>query len=76
MSFLRSSELLGAELAARRERGETLRRLGREGRLAVHRRVEFDLDTCCLWASSYPHEVPLLNGEFEVLAVKAPDVGE
>jgi hypothetical protein len=46
MSFLRSSELLEAELAARRERGETLRPLGREGRLAVHRRGEFDLDTC------------------------------
>jgi hypothetical protein len=76
MSFLRPSELLGRELAARRERGETLRRLGREGRLAVHRRGEFDFDTCCLWAASYPHEVPLLSGEFEFLAVKTPEVCE
>ena len=42
-------------------RGEALRRLGREGRLAAYRRGEFDLGTCCLWASRYPHEVPLLN---------------
>jgi hypothetical protein len=54
----------------------TLRRLGREGRLAVYRRGEFDFDACCLWAASYPHEVPLLNGEFEFLAVKTPEVCE
>jgi hypothetical protein len=77
-----TDELPATERAARgrtrgrRERGETLRRLGREGRLAVHRRGEFDFDTCCLWAASYPREVPLLNGEFEFLAVKTPEVCE
>jgi hypothetical protein len=76
MSFLYSSELLGAWATTRRERGATLRRLGREGRLAAYRRGEFDLDTCCLWASRYPREVPLLNGEFEFIAVGTPEVCE
>jgi hypothetical protein len=76
MAFLRSSELLGAEPAAGRERRETVRRLGREGRLAAYRHGEVDLDACRLWAASYPREVPLLNGEFEFLAVKTPEVCE
>jgi hypothetical protein len=76
VSFLRSTELLDAHTAARRELRETLRRLGREGRLAAYRRGEFDLDTCCLWASRYPSEVPLLNGEFEFIARLTPEVCE
>jgi hypothetical protein len=76
VSFLRSTELLDAHAATRRELRETLRRLGREGRLAAYRRGEFDLDTCCLWASRYPSEVPLLNGEFEFIARLTPEVCE
>jgi hypothetical protein len=76
MSFPHSSALLDARATTRRERGDTLRRLGRAGRLAAYRRGEFDLDTCCLWASRYPHEVPLLNGEFEFIAVSTPEVCE
>jgi hypothetical protein len=29
---------------------------------------------CCLWAAIHPHELPLLNGEFEFLAAKTPEV--
>lgn len=75
MSALRSAEQLG-RLVAKRERVAALRRLGRAGRLAAYRRGEFDLDTCCLWASSYPSEVPLLNGEFEFIARTMPEVCE
>lgn len=75
MSALRSAEQLG-RLVAKRERVAALRRLGRAGRLAAYRRGEFDLDTCCLWASSYPGEVPLLNGEFEFIARTMPEVCE
>jgi hypothetical protein len=53
-----------------------LRRLGREGRVAAYRRGEFDFETCCLWASRYPHEVPLLDGEFEFIALTTPEVCE
>jgi hypothetical protein len=68
-------ELLRGQAPAR-ERRETLRRLGREGRLAAYRRGEFSLETCCLWAAAYPHEVPRLNGEFEFIAAKTPEVCE
>ena len=73
MNAQQISELLHGPAPAR-ERREALRRLGREGRLAAYRRGEFNLDTCCLWASRYPREVPLLNGEFEFIAAKTPEV--
>jgi hypothetical protein len=76
VSPLHATELLAGRLAARRERRETLRRLGRAGRLAAYRRGAFDLDTCCLWAAGYPREVPLLNGEFEFIARTTPEVCE
>jgi hypothetical protein len=76
MSALRSTEFLAAVRTGRRLRRDTLRRLGREGRLAAYRRGEFDLDTCCLWAAVYPREVPLLNGEFEFIARWTPEVCE
>jgi hypothetical protein len=76
MSFPNISELLAGQLASKHERSASLRRLGRDGRLAAYRRGEFDLDTCCLWASRYPREVPLLNGEFEFIARYTPEVCE
>ena len=71
-----AAELLAGQLARKRERIATLRRLGRAGWLAAYRRGEFDLDACCLWASRYPREVPLLNGEFEFIARFTPEVCE
>lgn len=62
--------------AARRERREALRRLGGEGRAGAYRRGEFGFETCCLWAAGYPDEVPLLNGEFEFIAINTPEVCE
>ena len=73
MNAQQISELLRGPTPAR-ERREALRRLGREGRLAAYRRGEFNLDSCCLWAAVYPREVPLLNGEFEFIAAKTPEV--
>jgi hypothetical protein len=76
MRSLYPSERLQPGLAARQERRETLRRLGRDGRLAAYRQGEFDLDTCCQWAAAYWHEVPLLNGELEFIARLTPEVCE
>ena len=73
MNAQQISELLRGPAPAR-ERRQALRRLGREGRLAAYRRGEFNLDSCCLWAARYPREVPLLNGEFEFIAAKTPEV--
>ena len=69
-------ELLGDYCATRSERREALRRLGRDGRLAAYRRGELCFDSCCLWAARYPREVPLLNGEFEFIAITTPEVCE
>jgi hypothetical protein len=76
MSFPHTSELLDARTRSRREFRATLRRLGRDGRLAAYRRGEFDLAACCLWAAAYPREVPLLNGEFEFIARFTPEACE
>lgn len=72
----RLADLLRDPWAESRERREALRRLGRDGRLAAYRRGELCLDSCCLWAARYPHEVPLLNGEFEFIAITTPEVCE
>jgi hypothetical protein len=53
-----------------------LRRLGREGRLAAYHRGELDFGSCHLWAARWPHEVPLLNGEFEFIAITTPEACE
>jgi hypothetical protein len=74
MSFLHASELVGALGADNRERTAALRRMSPNQRLAAYRRGEFDLETCCAWASLYRHEVPLLNGEFEFIARTTPEV--
>lgn len=58
------------------ERRGLLARLHRDGRLAAYRRGEFDFATCCAWAANYPDEVPLLNGEFEFIAVTTIEVCE
>jgi hypothetical protein len=58
------------------ERVAALRRMSPDERFAAYRRGEFDLDVCCLWACRYPREVPLLNGEFEFIARKMPEVCE
>jgi hypothetical protein len=71
-----SIELPRGPLGARPEQRDRLRRLGRQGRLAAYRRGEFDPDTCSMRAAAYPHEVPLLHGEFEFIARTTPEVCE
>jgi hypothetical protein len=60
--------------ATKRERVIALGRMSPDERGAAYRRGEFDLETCCAWASLYRHEVPLLNGEFEFIARTTPEV--
>jgi hypothetical protein len=40
----------------------------RAGRLTLHQ--------CSRWAARRPREVPLLNGEFEFIAIRMPEVAE
>jgi hypothetical protein len=45
-------------------------------RVAAMRRGELTLEQCSAWAARHPTQVPLLNGEFEYLAVFTPEVCE
>ena len=38
-------------------------------RIAAMRRGELNLEQCAAWAARQPEQVPLLNGEFEYIAV-------
>ena len=37
---------------------------------------ELTLKECCQWAAHAPHEVPIVNGEFEFIAAFTPEVRE
>ena len=45
-------------------------------RIAAMRRGELSLEQCAAWAARHPEQVPLLNGEFEYIAVLTPEVCE
>lgn len=45
-------------------------------RVAAMRRGELTLFECLRWASQAPQEVPMLNGEFEFIAVRMPEVAD
>ena len=51
-------------------------RMSAEERVAAMRSGRLTLTQCCHWASHRPHEVPLLNGEFEFIAVLTPEIAE
>jgi hypothetical protein len=61
------------------ERGARLRTLWQmtaAQRIAAMRRGELSLEQCAAWAARHPEQVPLLNGEFEYIAVLTPEVCE
>lgn len=45
-------------------------------RIALMRSGELTLAECCRWAARAPHEVPVLNGEFEFIAAFTPEASE
>ncbi len=40
------------------------------------RRGELTMEQCCAWAARYPHQVPLIDDEFEFIAAYMPEVCE
>jgi hypothetical protein len=66
-------------LQSARERAERLLpmwEMSVEQRVQAMREGELSLEQCAAWAARYPEQVPLLNGEFEYLAVFTPEVRE
>jgi hypothetical protein len=51
-----------------------LEEMGPEERLAASRRGSFSRRERLIWASSFPDEVPLVNGEFEWIALGGADL--
>jgi hypothetical protein len=43
-------------------------------RVAAMRAGALTLAQCAAWASRYPEQVPLVNGEFEYIALRQPEV--
>ena len=63
-------------LRARDRRLRTLWQITVAQRIAAMRRGELTLEQCSAWAARYPEQVPLLNGEFEYLALLTLEVCE
>lgn len=63
--------------AAERARHARLRRLWQmppEQRVAAMRRGELTLEQLAAWSARHPEQVPMLNGEFEWIAIRTPEV--
>ena len=43
-------------------------------RIAAYNRGELTFQQLYLWAARWPHEVPLVNGEFEFIALSIADL--
>jgi hypothetical protein len=58
------------------ERLAALRAMGPAERLGTYRAGGFSFNDCCMWASLYRDEVPILQGEFEFIAMTMPEFCE
>ncbi len=48
----------------------------REERVRAMRAGALSIRLCLHWASRAPHEVPTLNGEWEFIAAKTPEIAD
>jgi hypothetical protein len=65
--------------AAERARHACLRRLWQmppQQRVAAMRRGELTLEQLAAWSGRHPEQVPMLNGEFEWIAIRTPEACE
>lgn len=70
------TQLLTRMTVDREARLEALWRMTPNERIAAMRRGDLTMEQCCAWAGRYPHQVPVINGEFEFLAAYMPEVCE
>jgi hypothetical protein len=65
--------------AAERSRHARLRRLWQmtaEQRVAAMRRGELTREELAAWSGQHPEQMPMLNGEFEWIAISTPEACE
>jgi hypothetical protein len=70
------TDLLVRLRVEREARLEALWRMTPNERIAAMRRGDLSMEQCCAWAARYPHQVPLINDEFEFIAAYMPEVCE
>lgn len=58
------------------ERDRVFWALSPSERVAAMRRGELTIAEASRWAARAPHEIPILNGEFEYLAARTPEVAD
>jgi len=66
-------------VAAERARHARLRRVWQmspEQRVAAMRRGELTVEQLAAWSARHPEQVPMLNGEFEWIAIRTPEARE
>ncbi len=78
MSDMREDMLqhLAKQRASKQEGSQALWKMTAQQRVAAMRRGGLTWDQLCEWASKARHEVPLLNDEFEFIAVLTPEVAD
>ena len=62
--------------ASAQQRREAFWRLSPVERIALMRARELTLKECCRRPARAPHEVPIVNGEFEFIAAFTPEARE
>jgi len=61
---------------ARQGRLRSLWQMTAEQRIAAMRRGELTREQLAAWSARHPEQVPMLNGEFEWIAIRMPEVCE
>jgi hypothetical protein len=71
------TEIPGLALpASPQERRAMFWRLSPAERVALMRAGQLTLKECCRWAARAPHEIPIVDGEFEFIAAFTPEARE
>jgi hypothetical protein len=70
------TQLLTRLSVERDARLEALWRMTPNERIAAMRRGSLSMEQCSAWASRYPRQVPVINGEWEFIAAYMPEVCE
>jgi hypothetical protein len=69
-------EQLAAAERSRHARLRWLWQMPPQQRVAAMRRGELTLEQLAAWSARHPEQVPMLNGEFEWIAIRTPEVCE
>jgi hypothetical protein len=70
-----TEQLVAAE-CARHARLRRVWQMSPDQRVAAMRRGELTVEQLAAWSARHPEQVPMLNGEFEWIAIRTPEACE